>query len=99
MITLARELGLVVEETTFARDELYLADEVFLTGTAAEITPVREIDDRQIGAGECGPVTRKLQDAFFEAVKGTRGQGEGRRTPSGSRTSSGLDREAVRAAW
>jgi branched-chain amino acid aminotransferase len=74
VITLARELGLVVEETTFARDEMYLADEVFFTGTAAELTPVREIDDRQIGAGECGPVTRKLQDAFFEAVKGRPGQ-------------------------
>ena len=53
---------------------MYLADEVFFTGTAAELTPVREIDDRQIGAGECGPVTRKLQDAFFEAVKGRAGQ-------------------------
>jgi branched-chain amino acid aminotransferase len=74
VITVARELGLVVEEQTFARDEMYLADEVFFTGTAAELTPVREIDDRQIGAGECGPVTRKLQDAFFEAVKGRAGQ-------------------------
>jgi branched-chain amino acid aminotransferase len=74
VLTLAREQGLVVEETTFARDELYLADEVFFTGTAAELTPVREIDDRQIGAGECGPVTRKLQDAFFEAVKGRAGK-------------------------
>ena len=74
VITLAREAGLVVEETTFARDELYLADEVFFTGTAAELTPVREIDDRQIGAGECGPVTRKLQDAYFEAVKGRAGK-------------------------
>jgi branched-chain amino acid aminotransferase len=74
IITLARELGLTVEETTFSRDEMYLADEVFCTGTAAELTPVREIDDRQIGAGECGPVTRKLQDAFFEAVKGRAGQ-------------------------
>jgi branched-chain amino acid aminotransferase len=73
VITLAREMGLVVEETTFARDELYLADEVFFTGTAAELTPVREIDDRQIGKGECGPVTRKLQDAYFEAVKGKAG--------------------------
>ncbi len=70
IITIAREHGLVVEEQTFARDELYLADEVFLTGTAAELTPVREIDDRTIGAGECGPITKKLQDAFFDAVKG-----------------------------
>ena len=57
----------------FARDELWCADEVFLTGTAAECTPVREIDDRTIGAGECGPVTRRLQDAFFETVKGKAG--------------------------
>jgi branched-chain amino acid aminotransferase len=74
VITLAREHGIAVEEATFARDELYLADEVFFTGTAAELTPVREIDDRTIGAGEAGPVTRKLQDAFFAAVKGKPGQ-------------------------
>jgi branched-chain amino acid aminotransferase len=74
VITIARDLGITVEETTFARDELYLADEVFLSGTAAELTPVREIDDRRIGAGECGPLTRKLQDAFFETVKGKAGQ-------------------------
>ena len=74
VIQLARELGLTVEESSFARDEMYLADEVFFTGTAAELTPVREIDDRTIGAGECGPVTRKLQDAYFAAVKGKAGQ-------------------------
>jgi branched-chain amino acid aminotransferase len=74
VIAIARDLGIPVEETTFARDELYIADEVFLSGTAAELTPVREIDDRRIGAGECGPITRRLQDAFFEAVKGKVGQ-------------------------
>jgi branched-chain amino acid aminotransferase len=74
VLQLAREHGLVVEETPFARDEMYIADEIFFTGTAAELTPVREIDDRKIGAGECGPITRKLQDAFFEAVKGKAGQ-------------------------
>jgi branched-chain amino acid aminotransferase len=73
IITIAREHGFVVEEQTFARDELYLADEVFLCGTAAEITPVREIDDRKIGIGECGPVTKRLQEAYFEAVKGKAG--------------------------
>ena len=61
MITIARDLGLVVEERTFARDELYTADEIFLTGTAAELTPVREVDDRRIGNGEVGPITRKVQ--------------------------------------
>lgn len=70
VLTLARELALPVEETTFGRDELYTADELFLCGTAAELTPVREVDDRKIGAGECGPVTRKLQEAYFETVKG-----------------------------
>jgi branched-chain amino acid aminotransferase len=74
VITIARDLGLVVDEVTFARDELYAADEVFLCGTAAELTPVREIDDRRIGAGECGPVTRRLQESFFETVKGKLGQ-------------------------
>jgi branched-chain amino acid aminotransferase len=74
VIQLARELGYAVEESTFSRDELYIADEVFFTGTAAELTPVREIDDRQVGAGECGPITRKLQDAYFESVKGRAGQ-------------------------
>jgi branched-chain amino acid aminotransferase len=73
VITLAREAGLTVEETTFSRDELYIADEVFFTGTAAELTPVREVDDRKIGAGEAGPVTRRLQELFFEAVKGKAG--------------------------
>ena len=65
-------------ESTFARDEMYLADEVFFTGTAAELTPVHEIDDRKIGAGECGPITRKLQDAYFDAVKGRAGQEKAR---------------------
>ncbi len=70
IITIARDHGLTVDETTFARDELYIADEVFFTGTAAELTPVREIDDRTIGGGACGPITKKLQELYFEAVKG-----------------------------
>ena len=70
ILALAREHAFDVEETTFTRDELYIADEVFLCGTAAELTPVREIDDRVIGAGKCGPITKQLQDAFFDAVKG-----------------------------
>jgi branched-chain amino acid aminotransferase len=74
IITIARELGFELEEATFARDELWLADEVFMCGTAAEITPVREIDDRRIGAGQCGPVTRRLQEHFFEVVKGKPGK-------------------------
>ncbi|HEY5934476.1 MAG TPA: branched-chain amino acid transaminase [Kofleriaceae bacterium] len=69
-ITLLREQGVDVREEAVARDELYTADEVFLTGTAAEITPVRDIDHRKIGRGEAGPVTRRLQESFFSIVKG-----------------------------
>jgi len=71
-LRIARDLGYEVHERVFTRDELWCADEVFLTGTAAEITPVREIDDRKVGPGEPGPVTRRLQDAFFDAVKGAK---------------------------
>lgn len=67
---LLREQGVEVHEAPIARDELYTADEVFLTGTAAEITPVRDIDHRKIGRGEAGPVTRRLQESFFSVVKG-----------------------------
>lgn len=69
-ITLLREQGVDVKEEAIARDELYTADEVFLTGTAAEITPVRDIDHRKIGRGERGPVTGRLQESFFSIVKG-----------------------------
>jgi branched-chain amino acid aminotransferase len=70
IITLAREQGMVVREDRITRDELYLADEVFLTGTAAEVTPVREVDHRAIGNGTIGEVTRVLQQRYFEVVKG-----------------------------
>lgn len=70
VMTIARDLGYTVKEGTFTRDELYIADEVFLTGTAAEITPVREIDDRTIGEGKAGPITAKLQALFSEIVRG-----------------------------
>jgi branched-chain amino acid aminotransferase len=72
IMTIARAMGLVVEEQRFSRDELYMADEVFFTGTAAEITPVREVDRRTIGQGQPGPVTRKLQEVFFQVVKGSK---------------------------
>ncbi|MBX3262482.1 MAG: branched-chain amino acid transaminase [Labilithrix sp.] len=71
VITLAREMGLTVQETRITRDQLWLADEVFFTGTAAEITPVREIDDRAVGDGVVGPVTKKLQAKFFDVVRGS----------------------------
>lgn len=70
VIQLARNLGMQVEETLCTRDDLYLADEVFFTGTAAEITPVVEVDNRQIGSGKPGPVTRRLQEHFFRIVRG-----------------------------
>ncbi|MBP7125288.1 branched-chain amino acid transaminase [Myxococcota bacterium] len=70
VITLARDMGLEVRETRLTRSDLYLADEVFFTGTAAEITPIREIDRRTVGSGEAGPVTRSLQQAFFDVVRG-----------------------------
>lgn len=69
-ITLLREQGVEVREEPVGRDELYTADEVFLTGTAAEVTPVRDIDHRKIGRGEAGPITRRLQESFFSIVKG-----------------------------
>ncbi len=69
-IQLLREQGVDVREEMVARDELYTADEVFLTGTAAEITPVRDIDHRKVGRGEAGPITRRLQESFFSIVKG-----------------------------
>jgi branched-chain amino acid aminotransferase len=70
VITLARELGLTVVEGRITRDQLWVADEVFLTGTAAEVTPVREVDNRSIGEGTVGPVTKKIQTRFFEVVRG-----------------------------
>jgi len=70
VIELARDKGIPVEERAITRDELYTADEVFLTGTAAELTPIREIDRRQIGAGARGPIAATLQKAFFDVVSG-----------------------------
>ena len=70
VLTLAREHGIVVSEERITRDELYLADEVFLTGTAAEVTPVREVDHRTIGSGKVGEVTELLQQRYFDVVKG-----------------------------
>jgi branched-chain amino acid aminotransferase len=70
IITMARERGHEVVEERFSRDELYIADEAFFTGTAAELTPVREVDDRTIGGGSRGPITAEIQQAFFDVVKG-----------------------------
>jgi len=71
IIKLAKnELMLEVEERPVARSELYSADEIFLTGTAAEVTPVIEVDNRKINGGEVGPITRELQELYFNAVRG-----------------------------
>jgi len=70
VLQLAREAAIPVEETRFTRDDLYLADEAFFTGTAAELTPIREVDGRTIGAGKPGPITQRLQERFFSIVRG-----------------------------
>ncbi|MEI7444945.1 MAG: branched-chain amino acid transaminase [Burkholderiales bacterium] len=70
VITMARDMGIPVVQKRITRDEMYCADEAFFSGTAAEITPIRELDDRTIGAGSRGPVTAKLQSMFFDVVGG-----------------------------
>ncbi|MFI8381573.1 branched-chain-amino-acid transaminase [Pseudomonas sp. NPDC079086] len=70
ILTLAAEHGIEVVEKRITRDEVYIADEAFFTGTAAEVTPIREVDGRQIGAGRRGPITEKLQTAYFDLVTG-----------------------------
>jgi branched-chain amino acid aminotransferase len=70
VIELAKEKGIPVRERAITRDELYVADELFLTGTAAELTPIREVDHRTVGSGSRGPVAKALQAAFFDVVHG-----------------------------
>jgi branched-chain amino acid aminotransferase len=71
VLTLAREEGIPTSEEMITRDQLYLADEVFFTGTAAEVTPIREVDNRVIGEGKIGPITKRLQQRYFDIVKGS----------------------------
>jgi branched-chain amino acid aminotransferase len=70
VIQIAADLGIPVRDKLLTRDDIYLADEAFFTGTAAEVTPIREFDHRPIGDGRRGPVTTKLQTMFFDAVNG-----------------------------
>ncbi len=70
VITLAGELGIPVVEKRITRDEVYIADEAFFTGTAAEVTPIREVDGRAIGGGTRGPITERLQSLYFDLVHG-----------------------------
>jgi branched-chain amino acid aminotransferase len=70
IIEIAKAEGIGIEEERFTRDEVYIADEAFFTGTAAEVTPIRDLDGRVIGHGKPGPLTKKLQSIFFDIVKG-----------------------------
>ncbi len=70
IITLAKDMGYEVVEQRFSRDEVYISDEAFFTGTAAELTPIREVDGRIIGSGHAGPITKLFQQEFFKIVKG-----------------------------
>ncbi|WP_373020848.1 branched-chain amino acid transaminase [Thiomicrorhabdus sp.] len=74
IMQLAREIGLDVVEKRITRDEVYIADEAFFTGTAAEVTPIRELDNRPIGIGSRGPITEKLQSMYFDVVHGRSSQ-------------------------
>lgn len=76
IMEIARNEGIPTVEERFTRDELYIADEAFFTGTAAEVTPIREVDGRTIGEGKPGKVTKKLQSLFFDVVKGRNRQYE-----------------------
>jgi branched-chain amino acid aminotransferase len=70
IIQIAKDLGFEVREKRITRDEVYSADEAFFTGTAAEVTPIRELDDRTIGDGKRGPITQQIQEVFFDTVYG-----------------------------
>ncbi len=70
VLSLLKEASLAVREEPITRDEAYIADEIFLTGTAAEITPIREVDNRTIGSGKPGPITKKIQRSYFDIIKG-----------------------------
>jgi branched-chain amino acid aminotransferase len=70
VVVLAKDLGLEVVEQSMPREMLYIADEMFLTGTAAEVTPVRSVDHIEVGTGGRGPITKQIQDAFFGLFNG-----------------------------
>ena len=74
MFHIAKYLGIEIVQKRITRDEIYIADEAFFTGTAAEVTPIRELDRVQIGIGSRGPITEKIQSAFFDIVNGRNGK-------------------------
>lgn len=84
VLTLARDLSIPIVESSIPRELLYIADEIFFTGTAAEVTPIRSVDKVQIGTGSRGPVTEKIQKAFFEIVEGIAPDPYGWLTPIGT---------------
>lgn len=84
VLTLARDLAIPIVESSIPRELLYIADEIFFTGTAAEVTPIRSVDKVQIGSGSRGPVTEKIQKAFFEIVEGITPDRYGWLTPIGA---------------
>jgi branched-chain amino acid aminotransferase len=94
-MTFAAELGIPVTERRITRDEFYIADEAFFTGTAAEVTPIRELDNRTIGSGQRGPITEKLQSLFFDVVNGRSAKYRSWLTPVNS-DSSTIDYAATR---
>jgi branched-chain amino acid aminotransferase len=81
VLTLARELAIPITESEVPREMLYIADEVFLSGTAAEITPIRSVDRITVGKGCRGPITEKLQKAFFAVIDGSRHDAHGWLSP------------------
>jgi len=70
VLHIAKDLGLEIVQKRITRDEVYISDEAFFTGTAAEVTPIRELDRIELGAGSRGPITEKIQSAFFDIVNG-----------------------------
>ena len=72
VVTIAKDLGYEVRFETMLRTDIYLADEGFLTGTAAEVVPISSVDDRLLADGKPGPITKRIQEAYFEAVRGKR---------------------------
>ena len=81
IFTICEDLGLNLVERRITRDEVYICDEAFFTGTAAEVTPIRELDRIELGAGERGPITEKIQTAFFDIVGGRNPKYAGWLTP------------------
>jgi branched-chain amino acid aminotransferase len=95
IMQLAAERGMRLVEERFTRDELYIADEAFFTGTAAEITPIREVDNRTIGTGKPGPITREIQAAFFDIVHGRDSRHADWLTTVAAKQSAALDKHQI----